>query len=115
MDNNNECWKSAPEPQGSCTANTEIKGMLVFYIDVGQLPPFKAEAFVERWKDNCSRDGFFEKLKAQGYEMIFIPVRPNSQTRVEMVPLSKDCMPMITHHLDPDFLTEVEDEGDEEE
>jgi hypothetical protein len=72
----------------------------VFYIDVGQLPPFKAEAFIERMKDQ------FRKKKtantrggAQGASAVeerwhapaadedyWIPIRPNANTRVETLP-----------------------------
>jgi len=70
----------------------------IFYIDVGQLPPFKAEAFVERMKDQ------FRKKKVQAGrgtganaveerwhapsadEDYWIPVRPNSNTRIDTLP-----------------------------
>lgn len=29
----------------------EAKGVLIFYIDVGMLPPFKAESFIETMKE----------------------------------------------------------------
>lgn len=72
----------------------------VFYIDVGQLPPFKAEAFVERMKDQ------FRKKKVQtrtgtgqganavderwhapaADEDYWIPIRPNANTRIDTLP-----------------------------
>lgn len=70
----------------------------IFYIDVGQLPPFKAEAFVERMKDQ------FRKKKVQtgrgagansiderwhapaADEDYWIPIRPNANTRIETLP-----------------------------
>ena len=71
----------------------------VFYIDVAQLPPYKAEAFVERMKDQ------FRKKKVAGRsgepgaskveerwhapaadEDYWIPIRPNANTRVETLP-----------------------------
>jgi hypothetical protein len=70
----------------------------IFYIDVGQLPPFKAEAFVERMKDQ------FRKKKVQSNrgsgansvderwhapaadEDYWIPIRPNANTRIETLP-----------------------------
>lgn len=70
----------------------------VFYIDVGQLPPFKAEAFVDRMKDQ------FRKKKVQtgrgtganavderwhapaADEDYWIPIRPNANTRIETLP-----------------------------
>ncbi len=67
----------------SAQDDNRLKGCLVFYIDVGQLPPYKAEAFVERMKDNFRS----ERLK-KNYELIFVPVRPNGNTRVEFIPFS---------------------------
>lgn len=71
----------------------------VFYIDVGQLPPFKAEAFVERMKSQ------FRKKKVQGGagttganaveerwhapaadEDYWLPIRPSANTRIETLP-----------------------------
>lgn len=70
----------------------------VFYIDVGQLPPYKAEAFVERMKD------LFRKKKVgtnqgQGANVVeerwhapaadedyWLPIRPNANTRIETLP-----------------------------
>ena len=105
---NNECTPC--EPQGCCTSEKPLKGVLVFYQDVGQLPPFKTEAFLERVKDRFREDGFIKRLKDNGYEIMFLPVRPNSTTRVEMIPMSPGCMPMVTHQLDLDFLEEMEEE-----
>jgi hypothetical protein len=72
----------------------------VFYIDVGTLPPFKAEAFIDRMKDQ-----FRKKKVASGKggapgasqveerwhapaqdEDYWIPIRQNSQTRIETLP-----------------------------
>jgi len=86
----------------------EIKGILVYYIDVGQLPPYKAEAFIERVKDRCNKDNFLTRLKEQGYESFWIPVRPNSQTRVEMVPCVEGCIPVINHYHCPEDEDDVE-------
>lgn len=71
----------------------------VYYIDVGQLPQFKAEAFVERLKDsfrkrkvstNSSTGGankVDEKWQPPSLdEDIFVPLRPNSQTRIDTLP-----------------------------
>ena len=71
----------------------------VFYIDVGQLPPFKAEAYIDRLKDQ------FRKKKTTGRsglggahqveerwqapaadEDIWVPIRPNANTRIETLP-----------------------------
>ena len=34
----------------------KIKGIIIFYLDVGMLPPYKAEAFMERVKDQIGKD-----------------------------------------------------------
>jgi len=79
--------------------NKKIKGILVFYVDVGQLPPYKAEAFVERMKDQLNKNDFFERLKKQNYEVLLFPVRPNSRTCIDMVPIEPGCIPVINETL----------------
>lgn len=72
----------------------------VFYIDVGQLPPFKAEAFIEKMKDqfrkkkmSSNRPGMSgpnsveEKYHAPAVdEDYWIPTRPNTNTKIETLP-----------------------------
>lgn len=73
----------------------------VFYIDVGQLPPFKAEAFIERLKDQFRKKkvattkssgggpagGVEERWHAPAQdEDYWLPVRPNSNTRIDTLP-----------------------------
>lgn len=76
----------------------------IFYIDVGQLPPFKAEAFMDRLKDQFRKKKTFsskgqsalapngaspveERWQAPSQdEDYWIPLRPNSTTRVETLP-----------------------------
>jgi hypothetical protein len=72
----------------------------VFYIDVGQLPPFKAEAFMNRLQDMFRKKKTFsskggvggagpveERWQAPSQDEDFwIPLRPNSNTRVETLP-----------------------------
>ncbi len=72
----------------------------VFYIDVGQLPPFKAEAFMDRLKDQFRKKKVFSTkggISGPGPvderwtpptadEDFWIPLRPNSNTRVETLP-----------------------------
>ena len=72
----------------------------VFYIDVGQLPPFKAEAFMEKMKDqfrkkkiSSNRPGMQgpnsveERYHAPAVdEDYWIPTRPNSNTKIETLP-----------------------------
>lgn len=71
----------------------------VFYVDVGQLPPFKAEAFMEKMKDQFrkkkvavgSRGGGASAVEERwspqaADEDYWIPIRPNANTRVETLP-----------------------------
>jgi hypothetical protein len=72
----------------------------VFYIDVGSLPAFKAEAFMERLKDQfrkkkvaTSRGGATganaveERWHAPAAdEDYWLPIRPNANTRIETLP-----------------------------
>lgn len=72
----------------------------VFYLDTFQLPPYKAEAFVERMKDQFKKkkvatgksglpgaSAVEERWHAPAAdEDYWIPVRPNSNTRVETLP-----------------------------
>jgi hypothetical protein len=72
----------------------------VFYIDVGQLPGFKAEAFIERMKDqfrkrkiSLNQNGFSgsssveERYQPPAVEEDYwIPTRPNSNTRIDTLP-----------------------------
>ena len=72
----------------------------VFYIDVGQLPPFKAEAFMDRVKDQFRKKKVATR-KAGGSganaveerwhapaadEDYWLPIRPNSNTRIDTLP-----------------------------
>lgn len=72
----------------------------IFYVDVGQLPPFKAEAFIERMKDQYKKKKVVNNLNQQAGpsaveerwhapavdEDFWIPIRPNSNTRIETLP-----------------------------
>lgn len=71
----------------------------VFYIDVQQLPPFKAEAFIERMKDQFRKKKVSGASKAPGASSVeerwqapasdedfWIPIRANANTRVETLP-----------------------------
>ena len=64
-----------------------VRGCLVFYIDVGSLPPFKAEAFVEKMKEQLNdRDGL-KRIK-KDHEVFFVPVRNGNGTRVRYIPFA---------------------------
>jgi len=72
----------------------------VFYIDVGQLPGFKAEAFIERMKDQFRKrkialnrgnlggaSSIDERYQPPAVEEDFwVPTRPNSNTKIETLP-----------------------------
>lgn len=73
----------------------------VFYIDVQQLPPYKAEAFIERMKDQFKKKkvasgkggqiGGASSVEERWHapaadEDYWIPIRPNANTRVETLP-----------------------------
>ena len=70
----------------------------VFYIDIGQLTSFKAEAFVDRIKDQFRKkkvsrgtgagaSAVEEKWHAPAQdEDYWLPIRPNSNTRIETLP-----------------------------
>jgi hypothetical protein len=71
-----------------------------FYIDVGQLPPYKAEAFMDRIKEQFRKKKVPRNQFAQGGpsvveerwhapaqdEDIWVPIRPQSNTRIETLP-----------------------------
>lgn len=71
----------------------------VFYIDVQSLPPFKAEAFIERMKDQFKKKKVANRNGSHGASAVeerwhapaadedyWIPIRPNANTRVETLP-----------------------------
>lgn len=71
----------------------------VFYIDVGQLPPFKAEAFIDRLKDQFRKRKVTSNRGAPGANSVeerwqppaqdedyWLPIRPNSNTRIDTLP-----------------------------
>ena len=72
----------------------------IFYVDVGQLPPFKAEAFMERLKDQYRKKKVVNNLNTQQGasavderwhapsvdEDYWVPIRQNSNTRIDTLP-----------------------------
>jgi len=52
-----------------------LKGILVFYINVGNLAPFRAEAFMERMKDNFKKTVNKDQIMPPDVAMIWIPTR----------------------------------------
>jgi intein/homing endonuclease len=82
---------------GIPTHNTRAPERRVFYIDIGQLPPAKAEAFIERMKDQFRK----KKVGARGEganaveekwhapaadEDYWLPIRGQSNTRIDTLP-----------------------------
>lgn len=84
---------------GVPVSNTRAPERRVFYVDVGQLPPFKAEAFIDRLKDQFRKRKTAQGRGAAGANQVeerwqppaadedyWLPIRPNSQTRIETLP-----------------------------
>jgi hypothetical protein len=64
----------------------------IFYVDVGNLPSAKAEAFIERLKDKFKKEKFFNTQKnaidgrynpLSADEDFFVPMRGNSGTKID--------------------------------
>jgi hypothetical protein len=71
-------WRPMAEP---------VTGLLAFYMNVGQLSPDAAEDFVEKYKSRLNeKSKFLDRLKAQGVEVLFLPVR-DQETSVEFIKL----------------------------
>lgn len=86
---------------GTCVHNTRAPERRVFYVDVGQIAPNRAEAMMDRLKDQFRKKKVFSG-KSGGRagassvdekwnpmppdEDIFIPVRPGSTTRIDTLP-----------------------------
>lgn len=81
--------------------NTRAPERRVFYIDVGGLPPNKAEAFIERLKDQLRKKKMYTNRASQtggggsveerwhapsADEDYWLPIRPNGNTRIETLP-----------------------------
>ena len=79
--------------------NTRAPERRVFYIDVGQLPPFKAEAFIDRLKDQFRKRKVTSGRNTPGANQVeerwqppaqdedyWLPIRPNSNTRIDTLP-----------------------------
>lgn len=71
--------QAAPEENTVSITKTGKKGAFVYTINVGMLPPMKAEAFIERLKDKFRKQGSLNK----DFDHLFIPIR-NQDTKVEV-------------------------------
>ena len=64
-----------------------MKGLLIFYINVGNLPSKKALTYVDEHKKICNVDGVIDAMKEQGFSCMWLPDRTGS-TRVEFIALN---------------------------
>lgn len=85
---------------GIVAHNTRAPERRIFYIDVGQLPSFKVEAFVERMKDQFKKKKVISNRNTQMGpsavdekfhvpavdEDYWIPIRTGSNTRIDTLP-----------------------------
>ena len=73
-----------------------MRGILVFYMNVGALPPYKAEVFLERMREQLLRPlQAASRPLPEDVGVLFVPVRPPDQTRVDYLPLdavSRDAL-----------------------
>jgi hypothetical protein len=60
----------------------KLEGFIVFFVDVGSLPPFKAEAFINRLKDKWKKSDL-----TVNWETIWIPSR-TQETHAEFYPVN---------------------------
>lgn len=69
---------------GDSNNASKVKKVIVYYVDVGQLSQADVYEFIDRVKqENCIIE---EKLK-DSCVFMYVPVRPNSSTRVETMNL----------------------------
>lgn len=64
--------------------NSVLKGILVFHVSVGQLPPAKGEAFIDRLKQKYKN--VLDRLP-KNWDTMWIPIRDHTGTRVEVIRL----------------------------
>lgn len=65
----------------------EATGLLVFYVNIGTMPPYNAEAFVERFEDHFKNKALKDHKLPDNVVMLFVPVRPPQETRLEYIPM----------------------------
>lgn len=75
------------------------RGILVIYMNVGTLPPFKAEALIERAKDRYMKSLTEASVPLpDDISVMFMPVRPPEESFVDFVPfdaLTKDGLEQL--------------------
>lgn len=77
--------------------DNQSKGVLVFYLNVGQLPPFKAEAYVDRVKERLFAPSETQTHASlpKNISVIILPVRYPNETFVDYIPfegMTKDAV-----------------------
>ena len=81
-----------------------MKGILVFYVEAGQLPSEKSFELIERYKEGVNQDGALDELRKR-YDLLFLPSR-HSDTRVEVI-----AHPTENALGKPDFASEARRRG----
>ena len=74
-----------------------IRKVLIHYVDIGQLAPSAAKAYIDELKDGMSYRSVVEQLQLQGIAVIWVPVRPNCATRFECLDFDEEypgCHPV---------------------
>lgn len=64
----------------------KTRGFICLTLNVGQLPPFKAEVFVDKMRDQWIKNGLRKSL--EDWELLVMPVRPPQETKIEVFDLS---------------------------
>lgn len=62
-----------------------MKGAIIYYLNIGQLPPVKVDAYIK--KQTKGLKVFIQKLKQKDLEFIVIPTRDRA-TSMEVLPLT---------------------------
>lgn len=60
----------------------EAKGLLIFYLNVGQMPPFKAEKYLKNMQERFSDTRF---LLPSDVCVFWVPIRPPENTKIEYI------------------------------
>jgi len=60
----------------------KLNGLIVFYVNLGSLPPKKGEQHVLDYKAKLKEDGFLDRMKQNGFECLFVPNRELTHVEV---------------------------------
>ena len=67
------------------TLTPKLKGFLVFTVNVGGMPPYKAEAFLERLKERMVK-----QRHDPDWQIVMLPVRPPQESKFEVIVVDGD-------------------------